>query len=760
MSQKRSDRAINFYAVHDQTENISIKEENKRKERVLTQGTPSVTRSIADAVVMKMGNLFYLSKPDGNVPCTTGHGYGLYYHDCRFLNGYELRMADAEPSLLVSSAVQGHTAVYELTNPEIVVSEGEHIPHDTLGMTLQRKLSDENLTVYDLYTFTNYSMEAVTLPVTFRFRADFEDVFAIRGLLPTQLGKLHPPEWREDGLYFLYEGKDGLYRSTWIHFSLPPDQLDRTTGQLTIDLGPRESLDLLVQIQVQEAPEEAAAPGRQTSLGLDTARKLFTSTQDEWDGGWTEIRSNSLLLNQIMNRSLRDMQMLRTTINDQGFFAAGVPWFVTLFGRDAILTAMQMLAYDPEIAAETLRLLAGFQGEKVDDYRDEQPGKILHELRVGELARLNEIPHTPYYGTIDATPLFIDLIARHYAWSGDLSLFNELRPHVDRALKWIDDYGDIDGDGYVEYESLQGRGLVNQGWKDSGDAIVTGDGHLATPPVALVEVQGYVYDAKRRIAVLFEHAGERERAEALRREAAELRRRFNRDFWMEDLGIYTLGLHTKSKEPLRVISSNPGHALWSRIASADKAQKTAERLMQPDMFNGWGIRTLSNREILYNPIGYHLGTVWPHDNAIIAAGFRRYGLDQAALQVFDGLVQSAIHFDIFRLPELFAGFRRDKYNVPVHYPVANHPQAWAAGSIPYLVQVFLGLAPEACDRRLRVVRPILPDFVDWLEVRGLRVGDASADLKFFRMPDGHAGMHVIHVDGDLDIVVSGEPRHE
>jgi glycogen debranching enzyme len=421
-----------------------------------------------------------------------------------------------------------------------------------------------------------------------------------------------------------------------------------------------------------------------------------------------------------------------------------------------VITALQSLAFDPGIAEQTLRVLAKYQGTQVDSWREEQPGKVLHELRVGELTRAGIVPYSPYYGTIDATPLFLVLLGRHAAWTGELTLFSELREHVERALEWIATYGDLDGDGYLEYWSSSKEGLINQGWKDSGDAIVNADGTLAEPPIALVEVQGYVYMAKCAIADLLRRAGESDRADRLEREARELRSRFNRDFWLDDKGFYALALQ-RDNRPAAVMSSNPGHALWSGIADADKARRTVERLMADDMFSGWGIRTLSTKEVRYNPIGYHLGTVWPHDNSLIAAGFRRYGFDDAAQRIFKAITEAAMEFEHFRLPELFAGFPRAEFEVPVNYPVADHPQAWGAGSVPYLLECLLGLVPEAFDRRLRLVRPLLPDFVDWLEVRGLRVGSALVDLRL-QQTRQEIAVEVLSVDGDLDVVVEPTVR--
>jgi glycogen debranching enzyme len=458
------------------------------------------------------------------------------------------------------------------------------------------------------------------------------------------------------------------------------------------------------------------------------------------------------LLDKILTHSLNDLRLLRNQIGEQAFFTAGVPWYVALFGRDSLIAALQTLALDPSVAAQTLRLLAEYQGREADEWRAEEPGKILHELRVGELARLGEIPHTPYYGSVDSTPLFLITLAEYVAWSGDLDLFEELRSNVDRALAWMDEYGDLDGDGYLEYESKSRLGLINQGWKDSWEAIVNADGSLARHPIALVEAQGYAYHAKIALAGLFERVGEEERAADLRKTAGRLQQRFNRDFWLEDLGFYALALQAE-KEPAAVISSNPGHALWSGIVPQDRAQKVVERLLAADMFSGWGIRTLSEESRAYNPTGYHLGTVWPHDNSLILAGFRRYGFDREAQKVFRGMAEAAMHFKNYRLPELFAGFPQSGYNVPVRYPVACHPQAWSAGTIPFMVQALLGLAPEALDQRLRIVRPVLPDFVRQIKVHRMRVGNAFVDLCFEKTSDDRCGVNVLKVEGDLDVVV-------
>jgi glycogen debranching enzyme len=726
---------------------LSGTQKQERKKQVLTKKRASATRSIADAIVIKSGDIFFLSQPDGNIPMDDSHGFGLYYHDCRFLNGYLLTVANTGMVALVSTITSGSTAVFELTNPELETAQGSHIQADQIGLTWERSLDDKQTTLKDRIRFINYSHERVEFSLKLAFQASFEDIFAIRGLMGKQLATLHPPEWRKDDLVFFYEGGDGMNRTLSVNFSPHAGQKETNSAQFDIAIDPEQSSEIAVTLAVSEQVKSKQHVHAWNSGQGEVKESGAFRQLDER----TTFHSDSLLLNQILDNSLRDLHMLVTRIDQYDFFAAGIPWFTTLFGRDSLITGLQTLALWPEIAAETLRLLAKFQAKGSDDWRDAQPGKILHELRIGEMANLNEIPQTPYYGTVDATPLFLILLIRHAEWTGSLDLFHELRDNIEAALQWIDRYGDANGDGYVEYQSSSGKGLVNQGWKDSGNGIVDGKGRLAKPPISLVEVQGYVYEAKNGLARLFERAGEKSRAEQLRREAEKLRASFNRDFWLEDQGLYTLALEA-GNQPLRVVSSNPGQALWSGIADADKAKQTAERLMEADMFSGWGIRTLSSQDPSYNPIGYHLGTVWPHDNALIAAGFRRYGLDDQAEKIFDGLLEASMGFEGYRLPELFSGFSRAEYRVPVHYPVACHPQAWAAGSIPYLIGVFLGLEPAAFDSQLRIHRPILPSFVNEMQVKGLRVGKASADLRFTRQPGGSVKVDVEKVKGKLEIV--------
>ncbi|WP_437716994.1 glycogen debranching N-terminal domain-containing protein [Sorangium sp. So ce448] len=731
-------------------------ERQERKERVLTQGTSSMAQSIADAIVLKQGGVFLLTEQSGAIPLRGAHGFGLYYHDCRFLNGYTIELDGARPEALAATAEAGHTGVFQLANPRTRMRDGHIMSQHEVGLRWERVIDGDATAVYEDITVHNHARSAVDLELTFTFRAEFEDVYAVRGLLPEALGELRAPTWDAGELRFTYDGADDLQRAVTIRWGLRPDATDGTSARFRVRLPPGGSQQIPLVITLSESSGAAPAAERApASSGVDVAavKRRVDERIAAQAAEQASVETDSLLVNRVLSRSFDDLRVLRTPLDHDVFFAAGVPWFTTLFGRDSLITALEVLPYRRAVAVDTLRLLAQFQARERDPWRDEQPGKILHELRVGELARVGEIPQTPYYGTVDATALFLILLARHAAWAGRLDVFRELRGNVDAALAWLsspDAHPDIDG--YLAYDSTSTSGLVNQGWKDSGDAIVDEEGRIAAPPIALVEVQAYVYLAKSGIADLFERAGEPETAARLRREAADLQQRFERDFWLPERGIYALALMDGGRRAA-VCSSNAGHALWAGIAEPSRARRCAERLMSESMYSGWGIRTLAADEKAYNPMSYHRGTVWPHDNALIVAGLRRYGLDREARTVFGGIVSAAMRYRMHRLPELFCGFPRAEHGAPVRYPVACHPQAWAAGAVPYMLASLLGLEPEGFDRRLRVVRPILPRLVRRATVRGLAVADGRVDLEFRRRRGGAVDVDVLRVEGDVDVVV-------
>jgi glycogen debranching enzyme len=721
---------------------------------VLQRGRASMTSSIAHAIVIKHDELFFLCEPNGEIPMDGSHGMGLYYHDCRYLNGYEFRVGGARAVHLAVNAAPGFWATFALTNPEVQLAGGPLIEKEHIAITWDRVLDGKAITLYDTIALTNFSAAPLDLPMTIRLRSDFEDVFVVRGTRPEHRGTLHRIGWIDAAtLEFGYDGADNVRRTLRASFDPRPEPTTDATATFRLPIGPRQTVTLSVSLSIQESASRTSARGHAGGRDVGEMRRAHQRSSNDWIDRATRVTSNSQQLNRVLDRSLRDLHLLRTTLGNRQYFAAGVPWYVTLFGRDSIISAIEALAFLPDTAAEdTMRLLASYQGTNDDAWRDETPGKILHELRLGELAHTNEIPQTPYYGSVDATPLFLILLGRHAAWTGRLDLFNDMRPHVEAALGWINRTIAASGTPYLRYATNSRRGLANQGWKDSGDSIVNEDGSLAEPPIALVEVQGYVYMAKRSTAALYRRAGDEQRADQLLAEADLLRQHFERDFWIDRLGTYALALQ-RHNTPAAVISSNAGQTLWTGIAAPNRAVATAQRLMKEDMFTGWGIRTLSADAVRYNPIGYHTGTVWPHDNAIIAHGFRQYGCLDALRRTMTGMLQAAAHFDHDRLPEVFAGVSVRDIAVPVHYPVACHPQAWAAGAIPFMLESTLGLMPDAFSRTLRISSPVLPDSITTLSIDRLRVGDASARLVFGRTTHGELTVRDVAVTGDLKVVV-------
>jgi glycogen debranching enzyme len=523
-------------------------------------------------------------------------------------------------------------------------------------------------------------------------------------------------------------------------------ELDESRATFQLDVGPMETTEVAVEVV---PAVDGNAPARAT---MRDAEDRLTREYARWRKRCTRFKASNVQLEQFLDRAILDLRML-TTEDAEGhtYIDAGVPWYAALFGRDALITAYQALAVNSDLVWGTLRGLAANQGTTVDEWREEEPGKILHEVRVGELARANEIPHTRYFGSVDATPLWLSVLHGAYRWTGDLNAVRELWPNVLAALQWIDDYGDADGDGYVEYERKSSRGLLNQGWKDSADAIPHPDGSLAESPIALVEVQGYVYQAKRNTARLARDLGEEDLAEQLAEEARQLRERFNRDFWVEEQGYFALALDG-SKRPVETITSNPGHCLWSGIVDEEKAAKVVRRLTSPALSSGLGIRTLAANQAPYDPIGYHTGTVWPHDNALIAHGMKRYGFDREAQGVLDQLALAGASFPYARFPEAFCGFSADEVPSPVQYPVACRPQAWASGAPLLMIRSYGGLSADAPNNRLLVTRPRLPSWLDRIEVLGLRVGTTRLDLVFSNN-DGVTATQVSRKEGDLEVLI-------
>jgi glycogen debranching enzyme len=573
-------------------------------------------------------------------------------------------------------------------------------------------------------------------------------MLAIRGIVEVGRAGNVAIEPSRSGVRFSTVGRDGCHRATTVladrecgpgavpgslrfGLSLPPGGGD--TIRLRYEL--HESTDPPPHI---EGSIVHAAPARRTP--------------NEWLAERTVVESDDELFNRVLRRSLLDIRMLRSRYDGDDYYAAGVPWYATLFGRDSLITATQMLAFDPLMAEGTLRVLANLIGTRDDPEHDEERGKILHELRVGEVANLNLSPLARYYGTVDATPLFLSLLTEHADWTGDLKLFRDLRPQIDAMLGWIDGDGDRDRDGLLDYERRSPQGLRNQGWKDSDEGILDSTGAPLEPPITLVEPSAYAQRAKRRLALLYHRDGDERRAQALLAQARALRDRLDR-FWLPDRGFYSMGFGADGM-PSGALASNQGHLLWAVAVPTDRARAVRDAVMSPAMFSGWGIRTLGEDEAGYNPVGYHLGTVWPHDTAMTALGMRKYGFDEDFARIFEALLDAAANAGDYRLPELFAGFSRTEFETPVPYPVACQPQAWAAGSIPYLTAGGLGLVPDGLNGRLRIRRPSLPRWLNRVEVRGLRVADSHIDLLFERTATGGpVALADARIDGDVEVVL-------
>jgi len=713
--------------------------------------------NLSETTVIKFGNAYCMALRDGRLPLDEDHPLGVYVDDCRHLRGYELRLWGEPLRLLIGSDTAGTAAVFELTNQNLVLPGGQELPLQSLRVRVERRMvlgaMVERITVH------SYARDPVELELELAFDADFRPMLEVRGMVSPGERK-YIRQASDHTLRLAAVGLDGLERSTTIACPSAAVEGDgRLRAGLKLEPGQETTLDVRFAFAQEEAGAGAAPPNDEPVHSHGPLPQAGAEAEG-WLAERLRIDVDDELLRRVLRRSLLDMRTLLSQLDGHRYFSAGVPWYATLFGRDSIISAFQALAFDRSVAEDTLRLLAGRLGTKVDDRFDEEPGKVLHELRVGEPAALGLTPLVRYYGTIDATPLFLCLLCEHTKWSGSLELFRELRPQVELALRWIDEFGDLDDDGLLEYRRRAEGGLDNQGWKDSWDAIVDDHGQLLRPPIALVEVQGYAVAAKRRMARLFELDGDVHRAGELRAEAERIARGLEL-FWLRERGMYSMGLD-ESKQPSRALASNQGHLLWARAIPLERAAAVRAALMSEGAYSGWGVRTLSADELAFNPVGYHTGTIWPHDNALFAAGLRKYGFDETFLRIFEDLLDAAAHFPEYRLPELFAGFARSDYEAPVPYPVACSPQAWAAGALPFMLIAGLGLIPNGLERRLCIERPSLPRQVSRLEVHGLRVCDASVDLLFERIarqPDSVA-LTDVHIDGDVDVVLQIRPGRD
>jgi glycogen debranching enzyme len=693
-------------------------------------------------LVLKEGDTYAIFGHAGDIDARLQKSQGLVHAGMRHLSRFELRINGLRPLLLGGGVSRDNTtATIDLTNPDIVDGGTVVLERGTLHVRRERVILQDAM--MDALTVSNYSLAPITVHLTLTFECDFTDIFEVRGTARAHRGTTGEPGFQPSGVSHSYAGLDGRTRQSYVCCQPPPDRLTAREMTLVAHLEPHAHRRWDVSVRCRPAP------GAQ-HIGFDEAHSSVKADAEQFRS-MADARSSDEHMDAWLQRSLADVRMLLAGTEHGLYPFAGVPWYATVFGRDGIITAMQMLALHPEIAAGVLRYLAALQADSYDPARDAEPGKILHERRTNEMALTGEVPFAQYYGSVDSTPLFVMLAGAYYQRTADRTLIDSIWPNIERALAWIDRDGDIDKDGFVEYSQRSKEGLSNQGWKDSHDAIFHEDGPFPPGPIALCEVQGYVFDAKRSAATLALALGNHARALDLRQQADRLKAQFEQHFWLEDLGTYAIALDGL-KRPCRIASSNAGHCLWTGIADPARAARVRDQLMSESMFSGWGVRTIGRSAARYNPMSYHNGSIWPHDNGIIAAGFARYKFRDAALELFRSWFEAASLIDLHRLPEVCCGFDRRPGRGPTPYPVACSPQAWAAGSVFMLLDACLGITIDGINAQVRFDRPTLPDCVEDLIIRNLRVGPHTADIRLRR---NRGGVQVI-VDrkaGNLDVIV-------
>jgi glycogen debranching enzyme len=695
-------------------------------------------------LVLKHDDAFLVADRRGDFPNVPSE-FGFYVGDTRFLSLLELRLHGLR-GIALNAGVSDDAleAAIDLTNPDMPLRP--HVVLPGRSMRLSRRLTIYGRQLYHWMAVESFVHERHDLALTLSFAADFVDVFEVRGHPRPKRGQMLPREGDARLVRLGYRGLDGLVRTSTLAFDPPPDRLDAAGAEYQLLLTPGDRIELSLVVSANVEPD--TPPRALAFLDATTRRR---APVERLDREATRVRTNHDLFDHWLQRSRRDLHVLLTETPDGFVPYAGIPWYVAPFGRDALITALQLLPFEPEIARGTLRYLARLQGNVDDAFTDQEPGKILHEYRRGEMATCREIPFIPYYGSVDATPLFGMLAAEYFKWTDDLDFTREMWPAVERALEWMRVMGEAQGRGFLAYARRSPVGLPNQGWKDSHDSVMHADGRLAEAPIALAEVQGYQYAALLGAATMAEALGRDAEPPALRARARRLQERFEADFWMPDEAFYALALDRDGAQ-CRVISSNPGHLLWTRIVSDSRAQIVTRRLLQDDMFTGWGLRTLSSRERQYNPMSYHNGSVWPHDTALAAVGMRSYGMTSQFVTLATGIFESVLQFDDTRMPELFCGFPRVAGHAPTRYPVACSPQAWASGVVFHLVGAMLGLRPEAADNQITLSRPTLPGWLTWIEARGLRVSKSRLAVRVSQGSDG-AAVELLARDGDAELVV-------
>jgi len=704
------------------------------------------TANFADARarVLKDGDTFAIFDHDGGIKSGRLGEQGIYHEGTRLLSGLRMDL-EGRPLMFLGSTAGGDSGqlAMVLTNPDLVEDDRVRLPFGTLHFGLRTFLLRG--VCYQQLRVKNHSTSRVDTWLSIAFAADFIDIFEVSGQKRTQRGTTLAADICSNQVRLRYLGLDGVLRQLTVQFTPLPAELSPSAAKLDLLLEPQQEAELLLTFACKGGLFDSQ------SLPFEQARNVMQAKVASYSSWSCHIQTSSGQTNAWIDRAVSDLRMMTTDLPTGPYPYAGLPWFNTPFGRDGIITALECLWLRPNLARGVLGYLASTQATAVIPAQDAEPGKILHETRQGEMAALGELPFSQYYGSADATPLFVLLAGAYYERTGDVAFAKSIWSHVEAALNWIDNYGDCDGDGFVEYRRASATGLVHQGWKDSDDAIFHSDGTPADGPIALSEVQAYVFAARRAAATLAKALGCAERAAQLNEAASALQQRFEDTFWSEKIGTYALALDG-DKQPCLLRTSNAGHCLFAGIANPARALQVARSLLAEDAYSGWGIRTLATSEIRYNPMGYHNGSIWPHDNAIIARGLARYGLAEGAVQILNNLLEAGMHFDSDRMPELFCGFPRDPGEGPVFYPVACSPQAWAAGSVFLLLQAALGLEISAIEKQVSFTRPQLPRSLDELRVYNLEIAGATVDLLLVRR-DHDVGVNVLRRDGNVQVIV-------
>ena len=672
-----------------------------------------------------------------------GEGDGLFYRDTRLLSRFSLEIGGATPSLLSSGV--SHDNVFfraDVTNRPLPELGGSVTPEGVIHVERARFLWSGRL--YERVTLRHYSQRAVPAPLKILYAADFADIFEVRGFKRRARGRLQPPAVDGDVVTLAYEGLDGELRRSVLAFSRAPDRLSDDAAEFKLVLADPEPFCLYLEVGTDHAP----VPSRERFRAAAAQARCAMRTKRRRGAALTSARGP---FQTWLNKSRADLALLIADMATGPYPYAGIPWFSAPFGRDALWTAMQLLWLDPTLARGVLLFLAQNQAQGTSAFDDAAPGKILHEMRAGEMAALGEVPFRRYYGAVDSTPLFVMLAGAYARRTNDMALVEKIWPALEWAMAWVRGAGDSNRDGFVDYARANDKGLVNQGWKDSNDSVFHADGTLAEPPIALVEVQGYAYAAMEAMAWLAGRRGDADQGREWRASAKRLRAAVEKRFWVQELDFYALALDG-SGNPCRVRASNAGHLLYARLPSAPRAARVAEQLLSSAFDNGWGVRTLASGEKRFNPMSYHNGSVWPHDTAICAAGIAEYANRRAAAALLSELFAAAMHFGT-RLPELFCGFGRRPGEPPVGYPVACLPQAWSSGACFMMLQACLGVSIDGANHVVRIDRPELPAEVERVVLRDLAIGDDRIDIAFERSGDRIAATPVGRVPSSTEIVV-------